>query len=407
MSSEPDNKSQSDVVSPPGETLGKMLDERGMSQAELAERTGRPKKTINEIVKGKASITAETALQLERVLGAPAAFWNSREREYQEHLARAKEVRELRGKTDWLRRVPLRELINRGWVREEEDKVSQLREVLMFFGIASPEQWRTVYQSPQAAFRRPPDFEVDERTLSAWLRRGDIEAQRLRCAEYDEPRFRDALGEIRELTRKRPAVAIPAARDVCTQAGVALVVVPHFPGCPVQGASRWLTPSKALIQLSLRSKTDDVFWFGFFHEAGHILLHPKRQGFLDDKRDGKSEWEEEADRFAADTLIPEEGFAYLQDLLGSGKASHAKLEKAARTLGVSPSIVAGRLQHEGVVPQNHFNRLKRELNETAILAALATPQTPTPPQPEHAPSPELPFEAASSSAIEAATAAHW
>ena len=73
----------------------------------------------------------------------------------------------------------------------------------------------------------------------------------------------------------------------------------------------------------------------------------------------------------------------------------------ARTLGVSPAIVAGRLHREGLVPPNHFNRVKKTLNETAILAALATPQTPTPPQPEHAPGPELPFEAPSSSAIEA------
>ena len=54
--------------------------------AELAESTGRPRKTINEIIAGKAEITAETALQLERVLGIPASFWNNLERNYQESL---------------------------------------------------------------------------------------------------------------------------------------------------------------------------------------------------------------------------------------------------------------------------------------------------------------------------------
>ena len=75
-----------DYAVPPGDTLLEVLESLGITQAELAERTGRPTKTINEIGKGKAAITPETALQLERVLGVPARFWNNRERQYREHL---------------------------------------------------------------------------------------------------------------------------------------------------------------------------------------------------------------------------------------------------------------------------------------------------------------------------------
>jgi HTH-type transcriptional regulator/antitoxin HigA len=73
---------------PPGKTLRETLESLGMTQAELAKRTGRPKKTINEIIKGKAIITPDTAIQLERVVGVPASFWNNLERNYQETLAR-------------------------------------------------------------------------------------------------------------------------------------------------------------------------------------------------------------------------------------------------------------------------------------------------------------------------------
>ncbi|MBR8835064.1 MAG: HigA family addiction module antidote protein [Stigonema ocellatum SAG 48.90 = DSM 106950] len=89
MSNAIQNQYMPNYASPPGETLQEVLEERGMSQAELAERTGRPKKTINEIINGKAAITPETALQLERVLGIPASFWNNREQHYREALARA------------------------------------------------------------------------------------------------------------------------------------------------------------------------------------------------------------------------------------------------------------------------------------------------------------------------------
>lgn len=87
MSNAIQNQYTPDYVSPSGETLQEILEEHGMSQAELAERTGRLKKTINEIINGKAAITPETALQLERVLGIPASFWNNRERQYREALA--------------------------------------------------------------------------------------------------------------------------------------------------------------------------------------------------------------------------------------------------------------------------------------------------------------------------------
>src|ERR1700689_2970635 len=130
MTEELQNQYRPDMVSAPGETLEEVLETRGMSQAELAERTGRPKKTINEIVKGKAAITPETALQLERVLGIPAGFWIAREQNYRESLARAREAVEFEQQADWLDQVPYRAMVRLGWVTEYREKVRQLEEVL-------------------------------------------------------------------------------------------------------------------------------------------------------------------------------------------------------------------------------------------------------------------------------------
>jgi plasmid maintenance system antidote protein VapI len=48
---------------------------------------GLPKKTINQLIKGKAEITVRTAYKIELALGAPSArFWIERERLYQESL---------------------------------------------------------------------------------------------------------------------------------------------------------------------------------------------------------------------------------------------------------------------------------------------------------------------------------
>src|SRR5437879_4429255 len=118
---------QPDVVSAPGETLLETLEAIGMSQAELAGRTGRPRKTINEIVKGKAAITPETALQFEKVLGVPARFWNNREAAYRDYLARQDERERLQKETGNLDRVPIDALERRNWVARGRDRVERLR----------------------------------------------------------------------------------------------------------------------------------------------------------------------------------------------------------------------------------------------------------------------------------------
>jgi len=127
---------QPNYAIPPGETLRETLEFIGMTQAELAERTGRPKKTINEIISGKAAITAETALQFERVLGIPASFWNNLERNYQETIARLREDEKLRSQVEWFKNFPITAMTKAGWLPKENSSIKKLKAVLNFFGVA-------------------------------------------------------------------------------------------------------------------------------------------------------------------------------------------------------------------------------------------------------------------------------
>ncbi len=355
------NEYMPEVVSPPGETLQELLDERGMSQAELAERTGRPKKTINEIIKGKTAVTPETALQLERVLGVPAGFWMNMERHYREHLARKEELALLEGSVEWLREIPVSALKKLGWIRAEASKAEQVREILGFFGVASPEQWRQVFAAPQASFRHSSAYRSEPGALSAWLRKGELHAREMACAPFDKTRFEDALAEARKLTVEPPSVFQPALIDLCAGAGVAVVFVPEIPGCRAHGATRWISPTRALIQLSLRYRTDDHLWFTFFHEAGHVLLHGKKQVFIESDKGDPDREEAEANQFAASLLIPEESLAPLQPFAKRQRISRAQVIRLAEELGIAPGIVVGRLQHIGWLPFTHLNGLKKHL----------------------------------------------
>lgn len=353
------NQYTPDYVSPPGETLEEILDERDMSQAELAERMGRPRKTISEIINGKAAITPETALQLERVLGIPAIFWNNRERHYREALARKEEQERLSKQVEWLNQIPVKDMVKKRWIQLYQDKVEQLREVLNFFGVASPDQLQIVLSGTNVYFRKSPKSQSDKSAVAAWLRRGEIEADEIKCTPYNASKFKETLQQVRTLTVEPPEIFQPEIVRLCAIAGVAVVFVPELPKTQVCGATRWLKPDRALIQLSLRYKTDDHLWFAFFHESGHILKHRKRELFLEFKENQGDKEEKEADTFAADLLMPP---VQLKRFLASGKQrSKDGICQFALEIGIAPGIVVGRLQHDGVLPRNHCNELKCKL----------------------------------------------
>jgi HTH-type transcriptional regulator / antitoxin HigA len=239
-------------------------------------------------------------------------------------------------------------------------RVDQLIELLRFFGVASPDQWREAWQSVGAAFRMSPTFVAEPGAVAAWLRQGELMAGDVRCEPYDGDRFTKVLSEIRTLTPQRAEVFCRRAIKLCASAGVALVFVPPLPKIRASGATRWLSATKALVQLSLRYRTDDQLWFTFFHETFHILRHPKRRAFLEPERNAersKDELEQEADRYAQDFLISPEPWA---EFVQAGEFDDVAVCDLATRQDIAPGIVVGRLQHEGHVDyETSLNRLKR------------------------------------------------
>ena len=329
-----------------------------MSQAEFAERTGRPKKTVNEIIRGKAAITPETALQFEKVLGVSASFWINREQNYQEWLAREQERSSFEKFLNWVDQFPVKEMAKLGWIEQHDEPINQLTELLRFFGIASPDQWNAVTNDLSLAFRRSPAYKAEPTIISAWLRKGEIEAQSIDCEPFDADKFKKALEEIRLLTNESPDVFVSRTVKLCAKTGVAVVFVHELRKLRTNGATRWLNQNKALIQLSLLYKTDDHLWFTFFHEAGHILLHGKRDIFLEEANQTNDK-EDEANRFAADWLIPPSAYRELHP--GGSHFSKAEISEFAKSIGIAPGIVVGRLQHDGRIPMQNCNDLKRKL----------------------------------------------
>jgi HTH-type transcriptional regulator / antitoxin HigA len=345
------------TVSPPGQTIGDLLEERELRQAELATRMGVTPKFVNELVAGKASITPPTALALERALDVPAEFWLAREAKYQESRARAAAYQELSSNVSWLNDLPLKDMIKFKWLPSKSDKPAMVETCLQFFGVASVDAWRQQYveqTNASAAYRASEKFQRNPGAVAAWLRRGEVRAAQIECKPFDRDRFLAALNEARQLTLESdPAVFLPRLTTLLADCGVALVIERAPSGCPLYGAVRWLSPQKALIQLSVRYLRSDSFWFTFFHECGHIALHGKKILFLEGKGMSGTE-EDEADRFAADRLIPAGAWATFQPPAITEQA----IREFARSIGIDAGIVLGRLQNDKRVPWNRLDHLK-------------------------------------------------
>ncbi len=335
-----------DWVSHPGETVEDLLEERSWTQAEFAERTGLTRKHVNDLVRGRAAISADTASRLDKVLGGTAEFWLTREAQYRAALERRQELDALRAQADWLRELPVAWMIKQRWIRKLSHKGEQVEECLRYFGVASVGAWREHYETPLVAFRAPSKPEKKPGAVAAWLRQVEREADRIDCAPYDKRAFQAALPQLRSLTAEPdPAVLIDAMQRLCAACGVAVVFVPAPKGCPAHGATRWLGPRKAVLALTLRYKSNDQLWFSFFHEAAHILKHGKKLLVVEGIDGLDPSLEREADRFAADLLIPPAEARKLATL-----STTAEIKQAARHLGVALGIVVGRMQNEGWMP---------------------------------------------------------
>lgn len=353
------NMFEPDYIIPPGETIVELLEHYNMTQKELSSRLELTPKTVNEIVKGKAPITFDTAIKLENVFSVEASFWNNLEKNYREQLAELEKREKLESQIGELKKYPLKELEKKKWINldkgTDEEKVERL---LKFFGVASFSSLETLHKENkifEGAFRIFPESKIDTHALACWVRKGEIEANKIQTGRFSKDAARDSIEDLKKLSLVTdPSIFIPKIQEVCSNFGVAVVFIPEIKGSRVSGLTRWLSPkSKAIIQLSGRYKTHDSLWFTFFHELGHLILHDKRP-FVEFEKYREGELEQEANEFAANTLIPHQEFFDFVKGIGDRNS----VIEFADKVQIHPGIVLGRLQKEGYIPWNQWNDLK-------------------------------------------------
>lgn len=347
-----------DWVSAPGETIVELLNQSGLSVSDLALKLSQSENFIQALLGGSASLSHDVALALEHSIGGSAQFWMNREVQYRHDLAALQSAGPLMGPDEFLEALPTNEMISFGWISSTSSMAASVASCLAFFDVPNIGTWQSRYfeSTAIAAFRSSPTFESKKGPVSAWLRWGEIQAARAICKPWNAEDFQKVLATIRKLTRlKDPASFLPRLQDICQRCGVAVVVAKAPTGCRASGAARFLSSRRAMILLSFRHLTDDHFWFSFFHEAAHLLLHDKTQVFIDGDEESALLQEQQANDFAADCLIS----GKQRFILDSIPVNSRSIIRFALRVGVAPGIVVGQLQHAGRLKRNQLNSLKR------------------------------------------------
>lgn len=338
-----------DIVFHPGETLLEKLEELQMGPKEFAVRTGKPEKTISQILNGESAITPDMAVQFESVLKIPAEFWLKKQYRYDEYKARENRVQILKQAEEWAKCFPYTDMVSKDWVTRKTRIEEKVVELFNFFGVSSNKSWEDYFYNQQlkVAFRISLYNTKNPYAISAWIRKGELQANEMDCGEYSESKFKNSLQEIKELMANQPDDFFEKLQDICINSGVKIIYTPCIKQAPLNGATRWIKDNP-IIQLTGRYKQNDRFWFTFFHEVGHILLHGKKDIFLEDLAysDLDLKKEKEADAFAIKWTFSEEEE---KELLRRKSITEQEVIDFAKKINTHPAMIIGRFQKKGLL----------------------------------------------------------
>lgn len=355
----------------PGTYLQEMLDGRGWTQAEFAEIIGRPVKTVNQIINGKAAITPTTAKEFGVALGTSAMLWLNLEASFQLHHAPEPAAPRIARHARLRGRYPVREMVNRGWIAASSDPDVLEQQVLRFFGVGDLEATPSLAHAAKKT-GYPEDLNGAQ---LAWLFRVRQIAGAMTVPPYSEKRLREAIPALADLLLSPEEVRhVPRVLAEC---GVRFVVVEHVPSSKIDGVCFWLDrkPAAPVIGMSLRRDKIDNFWFVLRHEIEHVLQkHGRDVAIIDSDMtepgaDGipavvPSEEERLANAAAAEFCVPA---AELDDFILRTRPlfSEQKVTNFAHRLRVHPGLVVGQLQRR----LGHWRLLGHQLVKVRHLIA--------------------------------------
>lgn len=345
---------------PTSELIKERLEVYSISQKELAIRLNVCEKHISELLNNKVMLTMDMAMALEKVIGINYEVLMGYEIKYRGFLEKEKELEKLKSKDldEICQKYQIDFMRKKKWLDlpERASKSEKVYELLKFFGVKNVENIIPVYSSRVYEYSFKEDgYQLEP--LLVWIRKCELDARKQNVAEYNQENFQKAILEIKSLIKKDDVGIFNEIKEICNNNGVYFVMEEAIPNSRVRGAFTWIGENP-LIQISLRYCSNDHFWFAFFHEIGHLMLHSKKgKNFIDCiEKDENKQKEVEADNYSRNIILEDDIY---WKFVNENNFTKEKIIKFSKDNGIHPGIVVGRLQHDGKLGWNMLDELKQ------------------------------------------------
>ncbi len=353
----------------PGEYLEEWIDDQDFSQQRVADMLGCSRKQVNEIIHGRAPITADTARRLERVVGIPADAWLRYEAAYRADLARLTDEENLAKYVDNIDSSAATYLRSLGATTATRSKPGLLvSDFLAFHRCGTWEVYEQLHETASTgdyalAALKESGADIDPTVLTTWLRAAELSEpfERGRKYVYDENRLREALPQLRHRAAAPDPTMLGDIAGMLADVGVVFLVIEPPKKFPLLGMTRWIDKRVPVIQQTGRWGKDGFVTWALFHELGHVLNDPRGEMHLEYSTEKKrtSAAEKSANQFAFETLFGAAGTEPFEGLTGDGE-----IVAAARRVGISPGVAVHQMHRKRLLDYRCGNRLCVDLAGT-------------------------------------------
>lgn len=346
-----------DLLIHPGETIADILEERNITQKELARRAGVSEPFLCDVIRGRKDISKGLAKGLEYALGVKSSFWLNLQANYDAELLMLDEEDSIEEEERSVY-VKMKEIVD---CLKKQSKIEQsktegeaiisLRKYLRVSRLTGLKSFAT-----DGAFRISGKIAVDPDILGAWICMCQADSsERKLSRKFDKAKMEKLIRSLKQIMKNHEDPQ-PELVDLFADYGIDFSVAPNFKGAPIQGYLAKKNDENYQMVLTIRGASADIFWFSLFHELGHIANGDmgKQKSYIDGENIS-GERENAADEFARNALIdPVDYDLFIQ----KNDFGIRAIEEFADSQEVPEYIVIGRLQHEEKIPWTRFAKYK-------------------------------------------------
>lgn len=353
----------------PGEYLEEWIDDHGLSQQRVAELLGSSRKQVNEIVNGRAPISADTAMRLERVVGIPAKTWLKYDAMYRADLARIADREGLARYADEIAPSAVTYLRGIGaTTATKRSPGSLVSDFLAFHRCGTWDAYVHLHEEASTgdyalAALKDSGATLDRTLLTTWLRAAELAVpfERGRGYDYDPEELRSALPALRDRAATPDSMMLRDLADMLAGVGVVFMVVDPPKKLPLLGMTRWIDRKVPVIQQTGRWGKDGFVIWTLFHEIGHVLNDPRGEMHVEYSTDKKRNTaaEKSANAFAMDLLFGAAGVSQFR-----GLTYDRDIADKAREIGIAPGVAVHQMHRRRLLEYKFGNRLCVDLAGT-------------------------------------------